>query len=76
MKNLNLDKSLLILFGQNIKKAREDKGISQEELATLIDSSRSFVSSIELGKTNPSLLTVLKLCKVLDIQDLNFLLGK
>jgi ribosome-binding protein aMBF1 (putative translation factor) len=40
LKNLNLDKSLLILFGQNIKKAREDKGISQEELATLIDSSR------------------------------------
>jgi DNA-binding XRE family transcriptional regulator len=37
---------------------------------------RSFVSSIELGKTNPSLLTVLKLCKVIDIQDLNFLLGK
>ena len=76
LKNLNLDKSLLILFGQNIKNAREEKGISQEELATLIDSSRSFVSSIELGKTNPSLLTVLKLCKVLDIQNLNFLLGK
>lgn len=68
--------SVLKLFGEHIKLHREKLGISQEELAALISSSRSFVSSVELGKTNPSLITIIKLCEVLSIQDMNFIFDK
>ena len=56
-----------------IKFARMKKGISQEELAELIDVSRTAISFIETAKQNPTILKVIDIAKVLDV-DINELI--
>lgn len=58
----------------NIKFARMKKGISQEELAELIDVSRTAISFIETAKQNPTILKVIDIAKVLDV-DINELIN-
>ena len=50
-------------LGENLKKLRIKKDISQIELARILGVDRSFVSNIENGKTNPTLTTIAKLAK-------------
>jgi transcriptional regulator with XRE-family HTH domain len=53
-------------FGKRIKEIRQSKGISQEELSIKAQLHRTYISSIELGKRNVSLLNIEKLAKALD----------
>ncbi len=54
-------------LGENLKKLRVKKDISQIELARMLSVDRSFVSNIENGKNNPTLSTITSLAKVLDV---------
>jgi len=54
-------------LGANLKKIRTKKGISQGDIARELEVSRGFVSTIENGKTNPTLLTISKLAKALGV---------
>jgi len=54
-------------FGAVIKKIRESKSISQKKLAQLSKLDRTFISQIENGKRNPTLLTILKISNALDV---------
>ena len=58
----------LLKFGENIKKIREEKGLSQEELANLADFDRTYISLIERGKRNLSLLNLCRFAKALDLK--------
>lgn len=49
-----------------IKIARVEKGLSQQELADLVDATRQTVGLIEKGKYNPSLNLCIKIAKTLD----------
>ena len=40
-------------LGEKIKYLRKSKGISQEELATMLKINRNFLSRIETGKSDP-----------------------
>jgi transcriptional regulator with XRE-family HTH domain len=53
-------------FGTRVKEIRQSKGITQEELALKAQLHRTYISSIELGKRNVSLLNIEKLAKALD----------
>lgn len=53
----------LILLGQAIRTQREQLGLSQEKLAEQCDFDRTYISMLERGKRNPSLLNLLKLAK-------------
>jgi len=53
-------------FGKRVKEIRQSKGISQEELSIRAQLHRTYISSIELGKRNVSLLNIEKLAKALD----------
>lgn len=53
----------LILLGQAIRAQREQLGLSQEKLAEQCGLDRSYISMLERGKRNPSLLNLLKLTK-------------
>lgn len=53
------------MLGDNIKKHRKEKNISQEELAEKIGVSRQSISFWENGKANPSLDTISKLASIL-----------
>ena len=55
----------LQLLGERIREARGRLGISQEELAFRAEIDRTYVSQIERGIGNPSLLVMLRLSSVL-----------
>ena len=55
-------------ISKNIKKLREDNGLSQEKLARLADVANNTIIKIEAGKNqNPTLDTLNKIAKVLKI---------
>ena len=53
-------------FGKRVREIRQLKGISQEELALRAQLHRTYVSSVELGRRNVSLLNIEKLANALD----------
>ena len=55
-------------FGLNVKMARLRKNISQEELAELINTSRTTISMIETARQNPTILKVVDIARVLGIE--------
>ena len=54
-------------LGLNLKRIRTKKAISQGDIARELGVSRGFVSTIENGKTNPTLSTITKLAKALNV---------
>ncbi len=60
-------------LGINIKSERLRKNLSQERLAELTNISRNSVSLIETGKINPTILKVIDIARVLDV-DVNILI--
>jgi transcriptional regulator with XRE-family HTH domain len=54
-------------LGENLKRIRTKKGITQIEIAKELGADRSFVSNIENGKTNPTLSTITNLAKALGV---------
>jgi len=54
-------------LGQNLKRIRTGKGISQGDIVRKLGMPKSFVSNIENGKTNPTLATIAKLAKAVGV---------
>ena len=55
-----------LILHNNLKEARNEKGLSQGELAKLVGVSRQTISSIETGQFNPTAKLALLLCIALD----------
>lgn len=66
------DKKRLKNLGINIKSERLRKNMSQERLAELANISRNSISLIETGKINPTILKIVDIAAVLDV-DINIL---
>ncbi len=49
---------LILVFGKRLKKLREEKGISQEELGKIIGQKKSNISKYENDKLQPSIETI------------------
>ena len=60
--------SQLVAFGKVIKKYREEMGLSQEELANKADFDRTYISLIERGKRNLSLLNICRFASALNVK--------
>ncbi|MBI5869643.1 MAG: helix-turn-helix transcriptional regulator [Actinobacteria bacterium] len=60
--------SLAKSFGSEVRKQRESLGLSQEKFAEKAGIHRTYVSSIELGKVDPSLSVANKLAVALDVK--------
>lgn len=54
-------------LGENLKKIRTRKNVSQVEIANILGVDRSFVSNIENGKNNPTLSTITNLAQALKV---------
>jgi transcriptional regulator with XRE-family HTH domain len=63
-------------FGLQIKELRQKTGISQEELSYRAELHRTYISSIELGKRNVSLINIEKLARALDCEISDFFIYK
>jgi transcriptional regulator with XRE-family HTH domain len=55
----------LIRFGENVRKRREERDWTQEQLAEKADLDQTFISGIERGARNPTIITINKLSKAL-----------
>lgn len=64
---------LYIKVGQKIRKIREDRDISQQELADRCNFEKSNMSRIEAGKTNLTLKTLLIISDALTVPLREFL---
>ena len=56
------------VVGKNVRQYRELKGLSQEELAFDADMHRTYVSGVERGIRNPTVLIVAKLAQALGVE--------
>jgi len=54
-------------LGQNMKRIRAKKKMSQGDIARALDVHRAYISGIENGKRNPTLATIQKLANALGI---------
>ncbi len=54
-------------LGANLKRIRNQKHITQTELAKTLGIDKSFLSNIENGKTNPTLSTITNLAQALSV---------
>ena len=61
------EEKVLLLFGAHVKSLRLQNEISQEQLALLSELDRTYISGIERGKRNISLLNILKLATSLNV---------
>jgi len=56
------------IFGALLRTLRQERGISQEELAFRADVDRTFISLLERGQRQPSLSTVFQLAQALSVK--------
>lgn len=56
-------------FGENVKKYRIAKNLSQEELAEKANLHRTYISSLERGQRSISLKNIEKISRALDINE-------
>ena len=56
-----------VRFGERLRQIRQKKGISQEALAHLAGLHRTYVSGVERGERNISLLNIERLAIALDV---------
>lgn len=54
-------------FGNNLKRIRIERGLSQEKLALISDIDRTYLPSIEKGERNVSIVVAEKLSKALNV---------
>jgi len=55
------------LVGRNVRKARLAKRLTQERLADLSGFSQQYLSDLERGKRNPTVVTLWELAQVLGV---------
>ena len=61
------------LVGDNVRHYRIKKGLSQEEYADLCGFSQQYLSGLEQGKRNPTIVTLFELAKALGVSHVDLL---
>lgn len=61
------------LVGRNVRRARIERALTQEELAERAGTSQFYISSLEAGRRNPTVVTVFALAEALGIDHLDLL---
>ena len=55
------------LVGRNVKRIRQKKGLSQERFAEISGFSQQYISSVEQGRRNPTVVTIYELATGLGV---------
>jgi len=61
------------LVGRNVKRIRQRKGLTQEQFAVRSGFSQQYLSGLEQGKRNPTIVTVYELAGALGVSYLELL---
>jgi len=62
------EKETLMIIGDNIRKYRDGKGWSQEELAFECNLHRTYIGAVERGERNITILNLIKIKDVLEVK--------
>jgi transcriptional regulator with XRE-family HTH domain len=62
------DKDVRLRFGRRLRELRQQRNLSQEELAFRAGLHRTYLSSLERGERNVALLNIQKLAKAFDLR--------
>lgn len=54
-------------FGENLKKIRLEKKMSQGDICRTLGVDRGYISNLETGKRNPTLLTIKRIADALGV---------
>ena len=55
------------LVGRNVKRIRQAKGLTQEQLAELSGFSQQYISGLEQGQRNPTIVSLYELAPALGV---------
>jgi transcriptional regulator with XRE-family HTH domain len=61
------------LVGRNVRRVRQEKALTQEQLADLSGFSQQYISGLEQGRRNPTIVTVYELATALGVNYLELL---
>lgn len=64
----NKDTKFLKVFGNNLRKIRESKNLSQEALSLKMETTPSQVGRIERGEINPTISTIRVIAEALELE--------
>ncbi len=60
-----------VLVGRNVKRLRQRKGLTQEQFAELSGFSQQYISSLEQGRRNPTIVTLYELATSLGVSHMD-----
>ena len=61
------------LVGRNVARLRREKGLTQEQLAEISGFSQQYISGLERGQRNPTIVTLYELATALGVSHLDLL---
>jgi len=61
------------LVGENVRRIRQKKDLTQEQFAELSGYSQQYISSLEKGKRNPTVITVFELAAALGVSHIELM---
>lgn len=64
------------LVGRNVRRFRQKKGLTQESFAELSGFSQQYISGLEQGRRNPTVITLYELAKALGVSHNDLLKSK
>ena len=64
---MQIDTNILKTFGENVRKYRREKGLSQEELAFKANLHRTYIGMIERAEKNITLINIEKIANALEV---------
>ncbi len=59
------------LVGQNVRRIRQKKGLTQEQFADVSGFSQQYISSLEKGRRNPTIITLYELAVALGVSHID-----
>ena len=61
------EENILCRLGENIRKIRKERGLSQEALAFQSDLDRTYIGSVERGERNIAVLNLVQIARALQV---------
>ena len=65
---MNNNQEILVSFGQDVQELRIERGLSQEGLAAVVGMHRTYISDVERGTRNTSLMNAEKIAAGLNVR--------
>jgi transcriptional regulator with XRE-family HTH domain len=66
--NVTIDTRSQEQFGKNLRSVRDNRNLSQEQVADQVGISVTYYAGIERGEENPTFAVIKQLCKVLKVK--------